>query len=79
MLQVIGGAAISAAMIVLALGLIATEFRKRWPQVIAAFAMPDLSQPAFDPSPLSFRPRAVVARRRLPARASASPAYRLAA
>ena len=66
MLAVIGGATVSAAMIVFAIGLIAGEFAKRWPQVVAALEQRPAA-PLFDPiPPLAARPLACATARDQP-------------
>ena len=75
MLEVIGGAAVSAVMITGGVGLVANEFRKRWPQVITAFERPQ-ARLAYDVRPI----QAIT--RRHPRQAPAfqpAPARRLAA
>ncbi len=78
MLQVVCGAAVSAAMILFAVGLIGVEFRRRWAQVIAALEMPDTAVSLDPVPPLALRPVRVVSSRRPRVRQPA-PAYRLAA
>ena len=74
---VIGSTVVSAAAMLLGLALIVAEFRRRWPQVLAAFDI-DAGRVAPDPlPPLTYRP--VVARRPVTATCRAPAGYRLAA
>lgn len=77
MLVVLGAATVSAMAILLGLALIASEFRNRWPQVLAALAN-DVARPVIVPMPLRAH-HPVVARR--PVRAVYRPQslHRLAA